>query len=136
MKTNARAARVRRHVRVRTKVRGTAGVPRLSVFRSLSNIYAQVIDDERGHTLASASSKEEEVMKAAETAAQSAIKTPAEGEAKGKAKQAAEGAKGKAKQTVKGEAKGKAKKGAEGEAKGEAKQLAESEAKALELVLS
>jgi len=49
------AARKRRHERVRRKVRGTAAKPRLCVFRSLSHIYAQVIDDSAGRTLASAS---------------------------------------------------------------------------------
>lgn len=49
------AARRRRHVRVRRKVHGTPERPRLNVFRSLNEIYAQVIDDENGHTLASAS---------------------------------------------------------------------------------
>jgi large subunit ribosomal protein L18 len=50
------AARVRRHLRVRKKVFGTPDCPRLSVFRSLKEIYAQVIDDVDGHTLLSASS--------------------------------------------------------------------------------
>ncbi|MBI2723921.1 MAG: 50S ribosomal protein L18 [Chloroflexi bacterium] len=50
-----RAARQRRHIRVRKTVAGTGARPRLAVFRSLSHIYAQVIDDERGHTLAAAS---------------------------------------------------------------------------------
>jgi len=54
-KTRA-AARLRRHRRVRKKVAGTPGTPRLNVFRSLNEIYAQVIDDEAGRTLASASS--------------------------------------------------------------------------------
>jgi len=49
-------ARVRRHLRVRKKISGTPDMPRLNVFRSLAEIYAQVIDDEAGHTLASASS--------------------------------------------------------------------------------
>ncbi|HNT24481.1 MAG TPA: 50S ribosomal protein L18 [Anaerolineales bacterium] len=48
-------ARIRRHIRVRQKVHGTPACPRLSVFRSLTEIYAQVIDDEAGTTLASAS---------------------------------------------------------------------------------
>lgn len=48
-------ARRRRHARVRRKVVGTAERPRLSVFRSLQHIYAQVIDDASGHTLVSAS---------------------------------------------------------------------------------
>jgi large subunit ribosomal protein L18 len=46
------------HTRIRKKVRGTAGRPRLAVFRSLNHIYAQVIDDEKGVTLCSASSVE------------------------------------------------------------------------------
>lgn len=48
-------ARLRRHARVRKKIQGTPQRPRLSVFRSLSQIYAQVIDDMAGHTLVSAS---------------------------------------------------------------------------------
>jgi len=48
-------SRARRHRRVRVHVTGTAERPRLNVFRSLVNIYAQVIDDERGTTLVSAS---------------------------------------------------------------------------------
>jgi large subunit ribosomal protein L18 len=50
-----RAARVRRHIRLRKKIAGTAEKPRLAVFRSLSHIYAQVIDDRRGHTIVAAS---------------------------------------------------------------------------------
>lgn len=48
--------RVRRHKRVRTKISGTKDVPRLNVFRSNNNIFAQIIDDEAGVTLVSASS--------------------------------------------------------------------------------
>src|SRR6187397_226097 len=55
---NRQAARERRHRRVRKKVRGTATRPRLAVFRSNKHIYAQVIDDVSGVTLASASSSE------------------------------------------------------------------------------
>ena len=51
-------ARRRRHFRVRKKVRGTADRPRLAVFRSNKHIYAQVIDDVAGRTLASASTME------------------------------------------------------------------------------
>lgn len=55
---DARKLRVVRHRRVRNKVIGTAERPRLCVFRSLKGIYAQVIDDGQGHTLAQASSSE------------------------------------------------------------------------------
>ncbi len=62
MKSNAtRLARIRRHARVRSKVEGTTDRPRLSVFRSLNHIYAQVIDDSMGKTLASASTLEPEI---------------------------------------------------------------------------
>ena len=50
-----------RHVRVRRVVRGTAERPRLAVFRSLNHIYAQVIDDDNGRTLASASTTEKDL---------------------------------------------------------------------------
>ena len=57
IKTRSRNAdRLRRHERVRTKVSGTAEVPRLNVFRSNANIQAQIIDDVKGVTLVSASS--------------------------------------------------------------------------------
>lgn len=59
----AQQARQRRHFRVRNKVSGTVTRPRLSVFRSSQHIYAQVIDDERGHTVAAASTLEPEVRK-------------------------------------------------------------------------
>ena len=54
------AARRRRHIRVRKQVQGTVGRPRFCVFRSLSHIYAQVIDDEGGRTLVAASDLEQE----------------------------------------------------------------------------
>ena len=50
------AARIKRHKRVRKNISGTAARPRLNVFRSLNNIYAQIIDDEKGVTLVAASS--------------------------------------------------------------------------------
>ncbi len=55
--------RQRVHARVRTKVSGTAERPRLSVYRSVGHIYAQVIDDRSSHTLVSASSIDKEVKK-------------------------------------------------------------------------
>ena len=65
MSERSRKARLRRHQRVRAKLSGTAQRPRLNVFRSLSHIYAQVIDDEQGHTLAAASSIDHEAREAA-----------------------------------------------------------------------
>ena len=58
MTQNRQVARQRRHRRVRKKVRGTPQRPRLAVFRSNKHVYAQVIDDVNGVTLASASTKE------------------------------------------------------------------------------
>ena len=55
---DTRTQRIKRHNRVRGKISGTAERPRLSVFRSENNIYAQVIDDVAGNTLVSASSVE------------------------------------------------------------------------------
>ncbi len=57
---NTKAQRLHRHKRVRGKVSGTPERPRLNVFRSETNIYAQVIDDTTGKTLASASSLEKD----------------------------------------------------------------------------
>jgi len=59
---DAREARKRRHRRVRARLAGTPDRPRLSVFRSLQHVYAQVIDDVHGHTLAAASSLEPEIQ--------------------------------------------------------------------------
>ena len=60
-KTDRKAERVRRHARVRRKISGTAECPRLSVFRSNSNLYVQVIDDTKGITLVQASTLDKEV---------------------------------------------------------------------------
>lgn len=60
-KTNRKSERERRHKRVRTKISGTAECPRLCVYKSNSNIYAQVIDDEKGVTLVSASTLEKSI---------------------------------------------------------------------------
>lgn len=54
----ARQRRERRHQRIRNRIHGTAERPRLNVFRSSANMYVQIIDDDRGHTLAAASSLE------------------------------------------------------------------------------
>lgn len=56
-------ARKRRHLRIRKKVFGTSDRPRLNVFRSLNEIYVQVIDDTKGHTLISASTVDKEIKK-------------------------------------------------------------------------
>ena len=57
-------SRVRRHTRIRKRLRGVAERPRISVFKSKSHIYAQVIDDERGVTIASASTVDPEIRSA------------------------------------------------------------------------
>ena len=60
-KTNRKMERARRHARVRRKISGTAERPRLCVFRSNANLYAQVIDDVAGNTLVSASTLDKEI---------------------------------------------------------------------------
>ncbi len=60
-KSEPRVARRRRHARVRAKVEGRTSRPRLCVFRSLNHVYAQVIDDSQGHTLAWASTLDPEL---------------------------------------------------------------------------
>lgn len=60
-RAGSRAARIRRHVRVRVKVKGTTHRPRLCVFRSLNHIYAQIIDDSQGHTLIQGSTLDLEI---------------------------------------------------------------------------
>ena len=57
-KINKKAMRLKRHIRVRGKISGTAERPRLNVFRSNANIYAQIIDDVNGVTLVSANTLE------------------------------------------------------------------------------
>ena len=60
-KTDRKLERARRHARVRTKVSGTAERPRLCIYRSNTNIYAQIIDDVAGNTLVAASTLDKEV---------------------------------------------------------------------------
>lgn len=60
IKADKNKARQKRHRRVRNHISGTAERPRLNVFRSLANIYAQVIDDEKGMTLVAASTQDKE----------------------------------------------------------------------------
>ena len=60
MKKSKNTIRLKRHWRLRKNINGTAERPRLNVFRSLNNIYAQVIDDVSGKTLVSASSLEKD----------------------------------------------------------------------------
>ena len=64
-KINKNAMRLKRHVRVRGKISGTPERPRLNVFRSNANIYAQIIDDVNGVTLVSANTLEKEFEGAA-----------------------------------------------------------------------
>ena len=60
-KTDRKAERKRRHIRVRRKISGTAECPRLCVYRSNNNLYVQVIDDVAGNTLVQASTLDKEV---------------------------------------------------------------------------
>ncbi len=62
-KKSRNQARLHRHKRVRKKIRGTAARPRLNVFRSLSQISAQIIDDDKGITLAASSSIDQTLRK-------------------------------------------------------------------------
>lgn len=63
IKDDKNKLRIKRALRVRGKISGTVERPRLNVYRSLNHIYAQLIDDVNGHTLASASSQSKEVAK-------------------------------------------------------------------------
>ena len=60
-KTDRKFERTRRHIRVRTKISGTAECPRLCMYRSNTGIYAQIIDDVKGTTLVSASTLDKEI---------------------------------------------------------------------------
>jgi large subunit ribosomal protein L18 len=58
--------RMKKHMRIRRRISGTPSRPRLSVFRSNKHMYAQVIDDEAGHTLVAASTLEKDIKSALE----------------------------------------------------------------------
>ena len=60
-KIDRKATRTRRHLRVRKKISGTAECPRLCVYRSNTNLYAQIIDDVAGNTIVSASTLDKDV---------------------------------------------------------------------------
>ena len=60
-KINKNQERLKRHKRVRAKIKGTAETPRLSVYRSLNHIYVQIIDDVKGNTLVTASTLDKEI---------------------------------------------------------------------------
>ncbi|MFN8591335.1 MAG: 50S ribosomal protein L18 [Thermomicrobiales bacterium] len=81
--------RKRRHIRVRAKVNGTSARPRLNVFRSSAHIYAQVIDDNRGHTLLAASDLEQDVLSRAGDGATKSARARAVGEVIGERAKAA-----------------------------------------------
>ena len=60
-KINKNKDRLKRHKRVRAKIKGTAETPRLSVYRTLNHIYVQIIDDVKGNTLVTASTLDKEI---------------------------------------------------------------------------
>ena len=72
-KTNRKLERERRHIRVRRKISGTSECPRLCVYRSNSNIYAQIIDDVKGETIVSASTLDKAVKEVGTLIAKRAI---------------------------------------------------------------
>jgi len=83
MRTKFRKAitlRQRRHARVRAKISGTASRPRLNVFRSSAHIYAQVIDDIRGHTIVAACDLDEAVRDRAGEGATKSVRAKIVGE--------------------------------------------------------
>lgn len=73
LKPDKNKTRKKRHRRVRNRLSGTTECPRLNVFRSNTNIYAQVIDDIKGVTLASASTLDKEISGGTKTQAASAV---------------------------------------------------------------
>ncbi len=67
-KSTRRDGRLKRHVRLRSTIQGSPRRPRLSVFRSLHHVYAQVIDDAAGRTLASAATTDPDLRKSLKSA--------------------------------------------------------------------
>lgn len=65
-KTDKNKARLKRHLRVRKKISGTASRPRLNIFRSSKHMYAQIIDDTNGVTLAAASTLDKDLKESVE----------------------------------------------------------------------
>ena len=82
-KQNKNQVRVKRHLRVRHNVSGTAQCPRLNVYRSTSHIYAQIIDDVAGVTLASSSTVAKDVNVKGKTKTEAAAKIAEKAKAKG-----------------------------------------------------
>ena len=72
---NSRSMRVVRHKRTRQRIAGTGHRPRLALFRSLNHIYAQVIDDDQGRTLAAASSLDAEIRAGRDSQPKSSVST-------------------------------------------------------------
>lgn len=87
---NANKARLRRHQRVRKRVHGTPARPRLCVFRSAGHIYAQIVDDEHGHTLVAASSLESSKSEPTKSSGKAASATKAAPKSRASAKAAPE----------------------------------------------
>ena len=67
-KVNKNEVRQKRHQRIRNKISGTASRPRMAVYRSMNNIYVQLIDDTVGHTLVAASTQDKDLASALESA--------------------------------------------------------------------
>ena len=99
-RTNKNEIRERIHRRIRHKVRGTGARPRLAVFRSLSHIYAQIIDDTKGRTLVAAASSEESLRDATPAAPAEAPGAPEAPAGKAPAAKAAKGEKKVAKKAA------------------------------------
>ncbi|HLN04109.1 MAG TPA: 50S ribosomal protein L18 [Bryobacteraceae bacterium] len=96
-RTNKNEIRWRIHKRIRRKVRGTPERPRLAIFRSLSHIYAQIVDDTKGQTIVAAASSEKALRGAATAAAPAPEPEPAPETPAPKAEKGAKGDKGEKK---------------------------------------